>query len=183
MTTSPHLAGDTAAATRAGCGNRAIAYLPWTTLHRLVSQIAAQVASDGPPQTLVGVLRGGAVPAVWLAHRLGLRDVRTVEVVHTVDDSPHAAKSAAPTARNPASLGDLAGRDVLVVDDIAGTGETLAAVACLVAQAGAARVRTAVVLVNADNWTHPLPAGDVVTYIGATNCGWVVFPWEDNDEC
>ena len=165
----------------AACG-RNVVRLTWPQMQELVGQVADWAGRDGPPQTVVAVLRGGAVPAVWLSHRLGLRDVRAVEVVHTVDDSVHAAKIPEPAAVNPASLGDLSGRDVLVVDDVAGTGQTIAAAARLAVQAGAARLRTAVCVVNEDNWAGPLPAEDVVTYIGAAARGWVVFPWEHNDE-
>jgi hypothetical protein len=161
-----------------GTGDREVVQVTWPQMQVLVSQIAGRAGRDGAPQTLVAVLRGGALPAIWLSHRLRVRDVRAVEVVHTVDDSIHAAKLSEPVAENPASLGDLTGRDVLVVDDVAGTGQTLAAAARLAAQAGAARLRTAVCVVNEDNWAGHLPAEDVVTYIGAAARGWIVFPWE-----
>ncbi|MDP4511758.1 phosphoribosyltransferase [Nonomuraea turcica] len=151
-------------------------------MEELVSRIAEAVGADSAPQTLVAVLRGGAIPAVMLAHQLRLRDLRAVEVTHTADDSTNAAKTAQPVAVNPASLGDLAGRDVLIVDDVAGMGHTLAAAGGLVADAGASRVRTAVCVVNEDNWEGRLPAEAAVTYIGTITHGWVVFPWEGNDE-
>ncbi|WP_316527565.1 phosphoribosyltransferase [Kitasatospora brasiliensis] len=153
-------------------------YLSWPDIEKQVESIARGVATDGYPQAVVGVVRGGLVPAVMAAHRLGVRDVRALEVTHTVDDAVDAVKTAGPQIRNPASLGALPGLDVLVVEDVAGTGETLEAVADLVRQAGAARVRTAVLVVNEANWTRGRPPAETVNHIGVTVRGWVVFPWE-----
>lgn len=165
-----------------GSDERGVTYLTWPRVEELVSRVAEAIKDDGTPQTLVAVLRGGGIPAVWLSHKLRLRDVRGVEVTRTADDSTNAAKTPQPVAVNPASLGHLTGRDVLVVDDVAGTGHTLATAARLAADAGASRVRTAVCVVNEDNWTGRLSAEAAVTYIGTIAHGWVVFPWEGNDE-
>ncbi|MGP3935317.1 phosphoribosyltransferase [Nonomuraea sp. KM88] len=159
-----------------------ITHLLWPRMEELVRWIAEAVRADGTPQTLVAVLRGGAVPAVCLSHQLGLRDVRTVEVTHTTNDSTNAAKTPQPMTVNPASLGNLTGRDVLIVDDVAGTGHTLTTTTRLVAGAGASRVRSAVCVMNENNWTGRLPAKAAVTYIGTIAHGWVIFPWESNDE-
>ncbi|MBF8187817.1 purine phosphoribosyltransferase [Nonomuraea sp. K274] len=159
-----------------------ITHLLWPRMEELVRWISEAVRVDGIPQTLVAVLRGGAVPAVCLSHRLGLRDVRAVEVTHTTDNSTNATKTPKPVTVNPASLGDLTGLDVLIVDDVAGTGHTLTATAQLVTDAGASRVRSAVCVMNEDNWTGRLPAEAAVTYIGTITHGWVIFPWESNDE-
>src|SRR5207249_3541915 len=70
--------------------------LDWPTFTRLATGLAADIARDGPPQVLVGVLRGGMVPTVMLAHALGLRAVRAVEVTHTTTDDIDAAKTEAP---------------------------------------------------------------------------------------
>ncbi|MFC6600457.1 phosphoribosyltransferase [Kitasatospora paranensis] len=152
--------------------------LTWDDITEQTDRIARVLQPDPVPQIVVGVVRGGLIPAVILAHRLGVRDVRVLEITHTVDDSTNAAKTDRPVTRNSASLGDVAGRDVLVVDDVAGTGETLAAVVRLVEQAGAARVRSAVLVVNAANWGGDRPPAQAVTVIGETVGCWVVFPWE-----
>jgi hypoxanthine phosphoribosyltransferase len=153
-------------------------HLTWGDIEAHTARIARAAEKGGSPQAVVAVLRGGMVPAAMVAHHLGVRNVRTVDVTHTVDDSTDAAKTARPVARNTASLGDLSGLDVLVVDDVAGTGDTLAAVVRLVEGAGAARVRTAVLVVNEVNWTGRRLPNEVVTCIGETVRGWVVFPWE-----
>jgi hypoxanthine phosphoribosyltransferase len=152
--------------------------MPWHDLAATVGETAVKVRADGIPDVVVGILRGGAVPAIVFAHALSVRTVRAVEVMHTISDIPNAAKTEAPQVSNPASLGDLAGCDVLVVDDIAGSGDTMAYTAQLVAAAGATRVRTAVCIVNAANWRRPQSPEQALTYIGATVEGWVIFPWE-----
>ncbi|MCY0935976.1 phosphoribosyltransferase [Streptomyces sp. H34-S4] len=152
--------------------------MDWADIETQVHRIADGVERDGLPQAIVAVLRGGGTPAVWLSHLLGVRDFRAITVTHTLDDSPHAQKHPKPAAMDVAALGDLSGLDVLLVDDVAGSGDTLAAAVRLVTEAGAVRVRSAVCVVNEDNWTGGLPPAAVVTYIGTLIHGWVVFPWE-----
>lgn len=155
--------------------------LSWAELDHHIAVIAEQIRRDGIPQVIVGILRGGMVPAVALAHRLGARDLRGVEVTRTLNDGPNQAKSPRPQITNPASLGVLeADADVLLVDDVAGSGDTIAAAADLLHEAGAARVRRAVVVVNTVNWNAGNPGAPhhVQDYIGTTCAGWVRFPWE-----
>lgn len=152
--------------------------MDWADIEEQVHRIADGVERDGLPHALVAVLRGGGTPAVWLSHLLGVRDLRTITVTHTLDDSPHAPKRPQPAAKDVAALGDLSGLDVLLIDDVAGSGHTLATAVRLVTEAGAARVRSAVCVVNEDNWTHSVPPAAVVTYIGTLIRGWVIFPWE-----
>ena len=125
--------------------------LGWESVTSITAQLAAEISGDGAPDVIVGVLRGGMIPAVMLAHALAARDVRAIEVTHTVADGIDARKTAQPRYRNLASVGNIAGLDVLVADDIAGTGATAAAAGKLLHKLGAARVRTAVWAVNEAN--------------------------------
>ncbi|MEU3455289.1 phosphoribosyltransferase family protein [Micromonospora sp. NPDC006766] len=159
-------------------GDRTPTTLGWDDITAIADRIADEVRADKVPDVLVGVLRGGVVPAVLLAHALGVRTVRAVEVLHTTADCVDAVKSAAPQVANATSLGNLTGADVLLVDDIAGSGDTVARTVELVRTAGAARVRTAIFVVNAGNWRRPQEPGQALTYIGTVVDGWVVFPWE-----
>jgi uncharacterized protein len=155
------------------------AAMSWQRFAELSCALANNIADDGVPDVVVGVVRGGMMPAVLIAHHLGVRTVRAFAATHTIDDSVNAAKFAAPAIRDTDSLGDLSGLDVLVVDDVAGTGMTAQVTAQHVEQAGARRVRTAVLVVNEANWTAPTPPGRALTYIAHITHGWVIFPWEE----
>ncbi|MFD3662849.1 phosphoribosyltransferase [Streptomyces sp. NPDC058659] len=157
-------------------------FLTWHDLTTATATLAHQVSTAGMPQVVVGIVRGGMIPAAWLAHRLEIRDVRTVEVTRTTSDGINAAKSTVPTVRNPASLGDLTGLDVLLVDDIAGSGVTLAHTARMIHDLGPARVRTAVLAVNRANWTQSSDPHRGIDYIASLTDTWVVFPWEEQNE-
>jgi len=154
----------------------------WHMTSRHVSRIGSAVDADGVPDILVGVLRGGMIPAVQLAHLLGIRTVRAIQVTRTLTDEADAAKTLQPVTANPGSLGDLSGQDVLIIDDIAGSGLTMLACKGLVQQAGAARVRTAALAVNALNWersrSRSVSPSRELTYVGHIYRGWVTFPWE-----
>lgn len=152
--------------------------LSWPAIQMQARSLAHAASGDGPPDCIVGILRGGAIPAVLVAHLLGVRDLRTVEVTHTVHDGINAPKHPQVRVGAPDTLGDLAGLDVLIVDDVAGTGHTACAANALARQAGAARVRTAVCALNEANLDPALSGREVLTYTALTTRGWVVFPWE-----
>lgn len=152
----------------------------WPMTYRYLTRIGKAVSADGVPDIVVGILRGGMIPAVQLAHLLGIRPVRAVALTRTLADEVNAAKTPRPVVANPGSLGDLSGQDVLIVDDIAGSGLTMLACKGLVREAGAARVRTAAMTMNAVNWelSSDTDPSRELTYVGHIYQGWVTFPWE-----
>lgn len=154
--------------------------LSWSNVENFTEQLAGQVRRAGTPDTLVGIMRGGMIPAVMIAHRLGIRDVRTIEVTHTASDGINAAKTRAPAYRNPASLGDLAARDVLLVDDIAGSGDTLDRTRRMIEALGSRQLRTAVLAVNQANWQSTPGPDACIDYIAQLHDTWVIFPWENS---
>lgn len=153
--------------------------LTWAELDRVVARTAVQVRAAGVPDVVIGILRGGMVPAVMLAHQLGVRCVRGIAATRTTSECPNATKHEQPVLADPVVLGDLAGRDVLVVDDVAGTGRTMRAVAGLIAKQRPSRVRQVVVVVNTANWTDcATDRFDQFDDVGTACAGWVRFPWE-----
>lgn len=154
--------------------------MTWNDLAAVTERLAIEVAADGGPDVMVGVLRGGMVPTVLIAHQLGVRAVRALEVTRTLADGVDAAKSAEPVVANVGSLGALDGADVVLVDDVAGSGDTLYAAAAQVRLAGPSRLRTLVYAVNEVNWTRRgrTDPSRLIDHLGVRCQGWVRFPWE-----
>ncbi|ORT47309.1 phosphoribosyltransferase family protein [Frankia sp. KB5] len=156
--------------------------LTWHDVAGITEALAAAVIADGVPDVVVGILRGGMVPAVLLAHHLGVRDVRALTITHTQSDGVNAPKAERPVLANPDSVGRLDDRDVLLVDDVVGSGDTLDAARSHLVHSHPGSVRTAVCLLNLANWptTRGPASGDgrIATYVGREIRRWVVFPWE-----
>lgn len=96
-----------------------------------------------PIDLVVGIGRGGVVPAALAAQRLAC-DLRVLPV--RFRDDAHQPERAEPLVTPPAF--DVAGKRVLLVDDVARTGATLRAAAGTLA--GAAAIHTLVVAGCAD---------------------------------
>jgi hypoxanthine phosphoribosyltransferase len=150
--------------------------LSWPDLQEIVTQVASEIRLGGVPQILIAISRGGLVPAVILSHLLDVRDVRVLTIIHTVDDQVYAAKTATAQVCRPETLGVLDGADVLLVDDIVGSGKTLAAACTDVTAHGPGRIRSAALTANAARWPDDRPGRP--DHIGMLVRSWVVFPWE-----
>jgi uncharacterized protein len=143
----------------------------WEDVDRWADRLAELVRSaHALPETLVGLTRGGWVPARLLSDRLGAKRLVSVRAQHWgVTATPDGAASLSEGLSGP-----IAGEKVLIVDDITDTGESLRLALEHVRAAGPARVETATFL-------H-IPHSKVVpTYyaeeIPRNAWVWVVFPW------
>jgi hypoxanthine phosphoribosyltransferase len=76
-------------------------YLTWSDIDELVNELANQIKSSQLPQCITGLPRGGLIPAVILSHKLNIPfiSIQNIELI----PKPY----------------------VLIVDDIADSGETL----------------------------------------------------------
>ena len=135
----------------------------WDQFHRDARALAWRLAGLGREfRALVCVTRGGLVPAAIVARELNIRLIETVCVTsyHDYRDQGDLTVLKGPAA----SFCAHAGEDVLIVDDLADTGQTArklrellpkAHIACVYAKPqGRAEIDTFVTEVSQDTWIY-----------------------------
>ncbi len=139
--------------------------ISWNDFHGLVKALAVAVA-PWEPEIILPVGRGGYYPGSLLAHLLQVEifPVRLSRREHdlVVHRSPRWI------VEPPAAV---AGRRVLVVDEMCGSGETLTIARIRVLELGPAAARTAVLY--AHTWGAEVP-----DYIGMITDELVLNPWD-----
>ncbi len=143
----------------------------WEEIDAWADRVADAVrAADAIPETIVGLTRGGWVPARLLCDRLGVKRLVSLRAQHW---GVTATRTGAAELTEGLS-GPVAGQSILVADDITDTGESLALAVTHVRDAGARRVESAALL-------HIAGAKHVPTYfaeeIAREAWAWIVFPW------
>lgn len=142
--------------------------IAWDELDALVARLADQVGREF--DLVLAITRGGLVPAGMLAYRLDLREILVAGVVFYLDggqtyEEPRFGHFPAPEL--------LAGRRVLVVDEVWETGETMVAVMARVRAAGGAATSAVV---------HYKPgrsrAAGAPDHFAALADGWIAYPYK-----
>jgi hypoxanthine phosphoribosyltransferase len=135
---------------------------------------------EARPTVIVAILRGGAFPGLMLSHDLGVRQLYTLTVRSTVDETPRGARHTMQKVAGTNALPNLSAEDVLVVDDVTNTGRTLTAAVGAIQDARHPRSITTGCLV----WDTVPPVGSAVPmpcmadlWIDTVNA-WAHFPWE-----
>lgn len=144
---------------------RGIRPISWDDFHGLTKALAVAVA-PWRPEIILPVGRGGYYPGALLAHILQV-EVYPVRLSRRVNDvvvreTPHWLMEP------PAAV---AGRRILVVDEMCSTGETISIVRQQALMMNAAEARTAVLY--AHTWGMEVP-----DYIGLISDELVLNPWD-----
>jgi len=143
-------------------------HVSWDQIHRDARALAWRLDGKGPDggqwRAVVGVTRGGLVPAAIVARELDIRVVDTVSVKsynHQSQMDPKVIKF--PQAE---LMGDGAG--ILIVDDLVDSGKTLEVVRALYPRAHYATV-----------YAKPSGKPMVDTYVTEVSQDtWIFFPWD-----
>ncbi len=132
----------------------------------LLNQVERIRESNFKPEAIIAVLRGGWIPAQVLADIFEVR-IGTVSIEFYVGI---AETKKAPVLTQGVSVA-VAGKAVLIVDDVADSGESLKLVKAHILQQGATEARVATVYCKP--WSVVKP-----DYYMRETRRWVVFPWE-----
>lgn len=143
--------------------------LDWNDVAALSRALAAELVATRF-DTLLAVSRGGLVPAAMLAQLLGMRDVSLASVASYEGEERGDALVFYHFPRPE----DLAGRRVLVVDDVWDSGRTAVAVRDRVRAAGG-RPTLAVLHFKPDSSVFP---GQEPEHFVESTDAWIVYPWE-----
>lgn len=142
--------------------------LTWNGFYGAVREQARTIADSGfVPEVIIGVARGGMIPAGALTYALGVKLTDAINVEFYTD--------VAETLPDPVLLApmldieSIRGRRLLVVDDVVDSGRTLALVLKLLRGFGA-EVRSAVIYAKPTTIIEP-------DYIWKRTDQWIVFPW------
>ncbi|MBF5045051.1 phosphoribosyl transferase [Aggregicoccus sp. 17bor-14] len=139
--------------------------LTWADFDRHVQGLARSVQAVFKPQAVVGVAHGGVFVGGALSSALGC-EFFPVRISRRSRDKA-VRKQPRLAGEMPA---ELAGKRVLVVDDVASSGDTLELAVELARKVGAKETRTAVMVAR--------PGGFAPDHHALSTQGLVVFPWD-----
>ena len=146
-------------------------YVPYEVFLADLEAVAVKIEADAwQPDFLVGVGRGGLVPAAYLSHRTG---ITLLSVDHSSGDDAFAGELLAKLAAKSRD-----GARILVIDDINDSGGTINQLRATLTAHGCdeANIRMAVLINNVSSGARAEYAGTDMDRTDDKR--WFVFPWE-----
>lgn len=139
--------------------------LSWELFGELCRVLAIRVVREYDPDVVVGIAAAGVIPGAVISAMLQ-REFYAIKITRResgdgVRQRPEVLSAAPP---------QLAGRRVLLVDEVCDTGETMRLALAAVRDVGPSEVRTATSLVH--------EGGYQPDYFALSTAGIVVFPWD-----
>ncbi len=145
----------------------------WDVLEDYCELVASKMCDDGyAPDCVIALSRGGLVPGRILVDILGIRTLSVMGLTHYFGMGKREKKPKVTQDLGP-DLG-LAGKKVLLVDDVADSGKTLEFVKKLLVSRGAKTVRVATIHYKPSSTFEP-------DYYAAVSDSWIVYPWEKRE--
>jgi hypoxanthine phosphoribosyltransferase len=148
----------------------------WSEIEEWTNDVSKKMANAGfKPDVVIGLTRGGWVPARLLCDILNIKDLYAVKTEHwgvtaTRDGNAKLAQKLS---------GDVKGRRVLIMDDITDTGKSLSLAMDHVRTFKPRSLRSGTLL----HVTHSLIEPNYYSVeVPAENWTWFIFPWNFNED-
>lgn len=146
----------------------------WDYAHALSRNLAGLItASRFRPELVIAIGRGGFVPARIVCDYLLMTDLTSIRIEHW---GKAASRYAEAKVRFPLSV-DVSGKDLLVIDDITDTGETLAVAREYLASLNPGEVRWGVLQHKTTSMIQPDYYAELIT-----DWRWIVYPWAIHED-
>jgi uncharacterized protein len=143
----------------------------WNQIYDLLLSQTQKIQSQSyRPDIIVGIARGGLVPARILTDLLGTPELGLIQIEFYIDINQTLQE---PILKQTLTT-QISGKKALLVDDIADTGESLKLAKINLQQQGAIEIKTATLYEKPQSTTTP------DFYEKQTSC-WVVFPWDTKE--
>jgi len=144
--------------------------LSWNEIDKLSRQLAAKIPSK--PDVIVAVMRGGAVVSSILANELEVEEVASIKVVQGCQVPDQPMKSIILVPLNQWNFED---KNVLIVDDILDSGETLLKVREVMGKLKTKSLKVAVLHKKIYSRFEP-------DYYVEVRANWIFYPWMSRKE-
>ena len=144
--------------------------LTWSQVDELTTHVAAQLSYDAP-DCIVGLARGGLIPAVRLSNVLGVP-------MECINLSLRDSKVSGSLELFEAQLDNLYKyKNIAIVDDICDSGKTYHVLDIHLQDRGHRNIQWCALLSKATAMFTPTIVGEEIKEINGSE--WVIFPWEE----
>lgn len=142
----------------------------WDDIERWCTALREKIKGEYHPDTIIGLSRGGLVPARILSDSLLIKDLYAVKTEHWGITATMDGKT---VLKDTGKL-DISGKKVIVVDDITDTGESMKVATAFLAGMNPKEIRTATML----HITHSNVVPDYYAEkVDSKEWTWFTFPW------
>lgn len=142
----------------------------WALVYDLCRDVSDQVRETGfNPDIVVALARGGWVAGRCVCDFLDINDLTSLKIERS---DGVGQKEGKPTVRYPISKESVEGKDVLLVDEIAATGESLRLAVKYTQKHDPAEIQTSTLHVRDGSEFTPNYVGEQVEEVT-----WMIYPW------
>lgn len=146
----------------------------WDDIQKLCKKLSEKIKKSGySPDVVVAIARGGWIPARIVCDHLDIKDLYSVKTEHW---GVVATKTGEAKITQPLNV-NLEGKKVLIVDDVADTGDTIRVVLEHVRELSPSDVKVAVVdYKKTSKFLPDFYAAEM------ENWKWIVYPWSIKED-